>query len=90
MAEPVGFAALNAGIDDRDDIFASIDPSKAPQKPDMSTFNVDFSAIYYGISVLRTTLYRTRFQREKSLSPPAWPASIPTPPSASMWRRSME
>ena len=45
------FAALNAGIDDRDDIFASIDSSKPPQKPNMSTFQVDLYGVYYGIKL---------------------------------------
>jgi 15-hydroxyprostaglandin dehydrogenase (NAD) len=44
-------AALNAGIDDRDDIFASIDPSDPPSKPDMSTFEVDLFGVYYGIKL---------------------------------------
>ncbi|KIW17996.1 hypothetical protein PV08_02282 [Exophiala spinifera] len=45
------FAALNAGIDDRDDIFGTIDPSTAPTKPDMSTFDVNLSAVYFGIKL---------------------------------------
>lgn len=45
------FAALNAGIAERDDIFGTIDTSKAPIKPDMSTFDVDLSAVYYGIKL---------------------------------------
>ena len=45
------FAALNAGIDDRDDIFASIDVSKPPQKPDMSTIDIDLHGVYYGIKL---------------------------------------
>jgi 15-hydroxyprostaglandin dehydrogenase (NAD) len=45
------FAALNAGITDRDDIFGSIDPSKAPTKPNMLTFDVDLLAVYYGIKL---------------------------------------
>lgn len=37
------FCALNAGIDDRDDIFKSIsrDPSKPPRKPNMKTVRKD-------------------------------------------------
>ena len=45
------FAALNAGIAERDDIFGTIDTSKPPTKPDMSTFDVDLSAVYYGIKL---------------------------------------
>lgn len=45
------FAALNAGIDDHDDIFASIDTSKPPRKPDMATFEVDLHGVYYGIKL---------------------------------------
>ncbi|KEF60605.1 uncharacterized protein A1O9_02166 [Exophiala aquamarina CBS 119918] len=45
------FAALNAGIEDRDDIFGTIDPSTPPSKPDMSTFEVDLLAVYYGIKL---------------------------------------
>jgi 15-hydroxyprostaglandin dehydrogenase (NAD) len=44
-------AILNAGIDDRDDIFASIDSTKLPTKPDMSTFEVDLFGVYYGIKL---------------------------------------
>jgi NAD(P)-dependent dehydrogenase (short-subunit alcohol dehydrogenase family) len=47
----IDFAALNAGIDDRDDIFASVDPSTPPRKPDMSTFEVDLQGVYYGIKL---------------------------------------
>lgn len=44
------FAALNAGIDDRDDIFNSIssDSSKPPQKPNMLTLEIDLIGAYYG------------------------------------------
>ncbi|KUJ12861.1 NAD(P)-binding protein [Mollisia scopiformis] len=48
------FAALNAGIDDRDDIFrtAALDQAEfgnhAPRKPDMSTFDVNLLGAYYG------------------------------------------
>lgn len=45
------FAALNAGIAERDDIFGTIDTSKPPTKPDMSTFDVDLFAVYYGIKL---------------------------------------
>lgn len=45
------FAVLNAGIDDYDNIFASIDPSKPPRKPDMTTFEVDLYGVYYGIKL---------------------------------------
>lgn len=47
------FAALNAGIDERDDIFNSIDLGLQDQaslrKPNMATFEVDLLAVYYGI-----------------------------------------
>ncbi|KAK5166815.1 uncharacterized protein LTR77_007544 [Saxophila tyrrhenica] len=47
------FCALNAGIDDRDDIFATIsgDPSKPPGKPNMATLNIDLIGPYYGIKL---------------------------------------
>lgn len=47
------FAALNAGIDDRDDIFNSISRSaySPPQKPNMATFDVDLYGVYYGIKL---------------------------------------
>jgi 15-hydroxyprostaglandin dehydrogenase (NAD) len=45
------FAALNAGIDDRDDIFSSIDTSKPPSKPDTSVIDIDLTAVYYGIKL---------------------------------------
>lgn len=47
------FCALNAGIDDRDDIFSSIsyDPTKPPKKPNMATLEIDLIGVYYGIKL---------------------------------------
>lgn len=47
------FCALNAGIDDRDDIFASIsnDSTKPPKKPNMKTIEIDLLGPYYGIKL---------------------------------------
>lgn len=47
------FCALNAGIDDRDDIFKSIskDPTTLPRKPNMSTFEVNLYGPYYGLKL---------------------------------------
>jgi NAD(P)-dependent dehydrogenase (short-subunit alcohol dehydrogenase family) len=47
------FAALNAGIGDRDDIFLSLsyDPSKPPVKPNMQTFDIDLVGVYYGVKL---------------------------------------
>lgn len=51
------FAALNAGIDDRDDIFraAAADfaeaPDQPPRKPNMLTFDVNLLGPYYGIKL---------------------------------------
>ena len=44
------FCALNAGIDDRDDIFQSIssDSTKPPKQPNMKTIEVDLYGPYYG------------------------------------------
>lgn len=48
------FVALNAGIDDHDDIFraAALDLAEfgnhAPRRPDMSTFDVNLMGAYYG------------------------------------------
>ena len=44
------FAALNAGIDDRDDIFNSVssDTTKPPNKPNMKTIEVCLYGAYYG------------------------------------------
>ena len=44
------FCALNAGIDDRDDIFNSIssDSTKPPKQPNMQTIEVDMIGPYYG------------------------------------------
>ncbi|EEU41318.1 uncharacterized protein NECHADRAFT_28119, partial [Fusarium vanettenii 77-13-4] len=44
-------AALNAGIDDRDDIFNSVDPATLPRKPNMSPFDIDLLGVYYGIKL---------------------------------------
>ena len=47
------FVALNAGIDDRDDIFNTIsrDPAKPPREPNMKTLDVCFTGVYYGIKL---------------------------------------
>ena len=47
------FCALNAGIDDRDDIFNSIssDSSKPPKQPNMKTLEIDLFGPYYGVKL---------------------------------------
>ena len=47
------FFAANAGMDDRDDIFASIssDSTKPPKQPNMKTFDVNLTGTYYGIKL---------------------------------------
>ncbi|GAB7363450.1 hypothetical protein MBLNU230_g3724t1 [Neophaeotheca triangularis] len=47
------FCALNAGIDDRDDIFSCIsrDSTKPPRKPNMLTFDVNLVGVYYGVKL---------------------------------------
>lgn len=47
------FCALNAGIDDRDDIFATIssDSTKPPKQPNMKTIEVNLTGTYYGIKL---------------------------------------
>lgn len=47
------FAALNAGIDDRDDIFNSIseEQAKAPRQPNLLCFEVNLNGTYYGIKL---------------------------------------
>ncbi|PNS21750.1 3-oxoacyl [Sphaceloma murrayae] len=54
------FVALNAGIDDRDDIFASIDPTTPPRKPNMLTFEVDLFAPYYGTKLAAHYMSRNK------------------------------
>ncbi|KAL2839100.1 hypothetical protein BJY01DRAFT_29167 [Aspergillus pseudoustus] len=44
-------AALNAGIDDRDDIFNSINISQQPRKPKSLTFEVNLIGVDYGIKL---------------------------------------
>ena len=45
--------ALNAGVDDRDDIFHTIssDSARPPKRPNMLTFGVNLNAVYYGIKL---------------------------------------
>lgn len=45
------FAALNAGIDDRDDIFATVDALTPPKKPNMTTLEIDLHAVYFGVKL---------------------------------------
>ncbi|GAB7338214.1 hypothetical protein MBLNU457_4552t1 [Dothideomycetes sp. NU457] len=45
------FVALNAGIDDRDDIFSSISSDAPPKKPNMLTFEVNLFGPYYGMKL---------------------------------------
>lgn len=49
----IDFVALNAGVDDRDDIFHSIsgDPSKPPKQPNMLCFDVNLIGTYYGLKL---------------------------------------
>ncbi|KAF2159248.1 hypothetical protein M409DRAFT_71143 [Zasmidium cellare ATCC 36951] len=51
--ERLDFVALNAGIDDRDDVFHSIsgDPKKPPRRPGMKTIDVNLTGTYYGIKL---------------------------------------
>lgn len=45
------FAALNAGIDDRDDIFNSLSPTTPPRQPNLLCFEVNLNGTYYGIKL---------------------------------------
>ncbi|KAK5133844.1 hypothetical protein LTR08_007175 [Meristemomyces frigidus] len=45
------FFAANAGIDDRDDIFHSLDPTTPPKQPNMQTLEVNLMGTYYGIKL---------------------------------------
>jgi 15-hydroxyprostaglandin dehydrogenase (NAD) len=45
------FFAANAGIDDRDDIFASITSENPPKQPNLKTFEVNLFGTYYGIKL---------------------------------------
>ncbi|KIY01727.1 uncharacterized protein Z520_01865 [Fonsecaea multimorphosa CBS 102226] len=47
------FCALNAGIDDRDDIFNTLshDLHKPPKKPNTDTFAVNITGTYYGVKL---------------------------------------
>ena len=47
------FIHLNAGIDDRDDIFDSISshPAKPPREPNLKTFHVNLFGPYYGLKL---------------------------------------
>lgn len=44
---------MNAGVDNRDDIFHSIskDPAKPPRKPNLLTFEVNLLGPYYGVKL---------------------------------------
>lgn len=47
------FVALNAGVEDRDDIFNSIsgDPAKPPKEPNVLPIGVCFIGVYYGLKL---------------------------------------
>lgn len=45
------FAALNAGIDDRDDIFNSLSPDQPPRQPNLLCFEVNLNGTYYGVKL---------------------------------------
>ncbi|KAK7561964.1 hypothetical protein IWX91DRAFT_395632 [Phyllosticta citricarpa] len=78
----VDFAALNAGIDDRDDIFNTLAPSNGPSapllptKPNMKTLEVDLFGVYYGIKL---------FAHYASLSPSPNKDIIVTASSAALY-----
>ncbi|TKX18326.1 short-chain dehydrogenase-like protein 22 [Elsinoe australis] len=59
------FVALNAGIDDRDDIFSSIDSTTPPRKPNMLTFEVDLFAPYYGVKLAAHYMARNKVKGGK-------------------------
>lgn len=50
-ASRLDLVALNAGIDDKDDIFNTLDPINPPVKPNMATFDVDLLAVYWGVKL---------------------------------------
>ena len=52
------FCALNAGIDDRDDIFDSISPTSPPKQPNLKTFDVNLVGTYYGLKLAAHYLSR--------------------------------
>ena len=45
------FFAANAGMDDRDDIFNTIDSVSPPKQPNMKTIEVNLGGSYYGIKL---------------------------------------
>ncbi|KIV82378.1 hypothetical protein PV11_04496 [Exophiala sideris] len=51
--ERLDFVALNAGVDDRDNIFYTLsnDVDKSPFKPNTITFDVNVTGTYYGIKL---------------------------------------
>ncbi|KAK8182306.1 hypothetical protein BC567DRAFT_206878 [Phyllosticta citribraziliensis] len=78
----VDFAALNAGIDDRDDIFNTLPSTNGssapplPTRPNMKTLEVDLFGVYYGIKL---------FAHYASLSPSANKDIIITASSAALY-----
>ncbi|KAF2164487.1 hypothetical protein M409DRAFT_25365 [Zasmidium cellare ATCC 36951] len=57
------FCALNAGIDDRDDIFTLLD--EPPRRPNLATFEVNVIGAYYGISIAAHYLSKTNAEAGK-------------------------
>lgn len=66
------FVALNAGIDDHDDIFraAALDLAEygnhKPRKPDMSTFDINLNGPYYGAKLFTHYYLRNPSKIRKS------------------------
>ncbi|KAK4499511.1 hypothetical protein PRZ48_010026 [Zasmidium cellare] len=53
----IDFCALNAGIDDRDDIFTFL--TEPPRRPNLATFEVNLIGAYYGIKIAAHYLEKT-------------------------------
>ncbi|KAK8233918.1 hypothetical protein HDK90DRAFT_488055 [Phyllosticta capitalensis] len=78
----IDLAALNAGIDDRDDIFNTLPAPNGstmpppPTKPNMKTLDVDLYGVYYGIKL---------FAHYASLSPSSNKDIVVTASSAALY-----
>ncbi|KAL9106475.1 MAG: hypothetical protein Q9227_008506 [Pyrenula ochraceoflavens] len=66
----IDFFAANAGIDDKESVFATTDLDADPQEPNLTTLDVDLKSVFYGLKLFVHYARKTqRFLRTRPSSP---------------------
>jgi 15-hydroxyprostaglandin dehydrogenase (NAD) len=80
----IDFFAANAGIEDKESVFAQFDLGAEPIKPNLATIEVDFLSALYGLKLFIHYARKTRTQLPPSAS--FTPAMIITASSAGLYK----